>query len=166
MVFYNPFTTEMGNIPTIVYPARGVEVVFDRCDKGFIEKYLHGLWSLHSRLISPETEYMLAMVWDEPIDEQRNKMTDLWTHRRTADYGFGPLMDVLTFRNNDHYFPDQSRKDVPEGRGSGNTIKVVSNEEQLWTELISAGGTPQEFLSGPRPKLPERMRVGEDFYFI
>jgi len=156
MVFYNPFTTGLGNIPTLVYPARGLEEVFDRQDRGCVERYLRGLWELHQGLVSPETEYMLAMVWNQ----SENKMADLWTHRKSEEYGFGPLVDIKTFRNLKHYIPDQTKPD-DQGCGSGNTIHVVNAEINYWTML--GRSKLKEFLE-KRPELPEGMRLDMDFY--
>ncbi len=156
MVFYNSLATELGNIPTLVYPARGLEEVFDRNDRGCVERYLQGLWELHRGLVSPATEYMIGMVWNEGPD----KMLDLWTHRNSEGYGFGPLIDVKLFRNFENYMPDQNKKDVEEGCASGNTIVLLAAEEN---QRVSAGNLKQ-FLSGRRPELPERMKLNGDFY--
>ncbi len=156
MVFYNPFTMELGNIPTIVYPARGLNEVFDRKDRSCLERYLTGLWDLNNGLVSSATEYMVAMLWNEGTD----KMTDLWTHRNSECYGFGPLIDIKLFRNFQHYIPDQNKKDIEEGSASGNTIVLLAVEENHRVKK----GNLKEFLSGRRPELPERMKLHEDFY--
>lgn len=155
MVFYNPFMMDLGDIPTIVYPARGLENVFGRGEHGCVEKYLQGVWDLYRGLVSPETEYMIGMIWNEDA----NKMADLWTHRNSEEYGFGPLIDVKLFRNFDHYIPDQTKRNR-EGSASGNTIVLLAAEEEKRVKSKNV----KEFLSGNRPLLPERMRLDEDFY--
>ena len=90
--------------------------------------YSTSLWTLHSGLVNPETNYMIAMVWDEPTPHGTNAMTDLWTHLLCNEYEeFGGLMDVLTFRNLDRYTPDQ-RKNPADGSESGNTIRLLAAE--------------------------------------
>jgi hypothetical protein len=155
MVFYNPFIMELGDIPTIVYPAQGAEKVFDRHEKGCLGRYLRGVWDIHRGMISPYTEYMIGMMWTEFA----NKMADLWTHRNAEGYGFGPLIDVKLFRNFNNYIPDQNKEDE-EGSASGNTIVLLATEENHRV----ATNDPKLFLSGKRPELPERMRLNQDFY--
>lgn len=158
MVFYNPFTMELGNIPTIVYPAKGVDEVFSKHDKGCVERYLQGIWNLHNGLVNPDTEYMIGMVWNDDA----NKMLDLWTHRNSKGYGFGPLIDVKLFRNFSQYIPDQNKQGVDEGSASGNTLVLLAAEENCRV----AAGNLQKYLTGKRPELPDRMRLGEDFYLV
>lgn len=154
MVFYNPFITELGNVTTIVYPAKGAETVFDRRDRGCLERFLAGLYDLNRGLVSADAEYLLSMLWNEDT----NRMTDLWIFRKSETYGgFGPLIDVKVFRELDPYTPEP-KKD--EGIGSGNTITLLGREEEHRVSAVNL----KEYLSGKRPELPARIKVGEDFY--
>ena len=154
MVFYNPFMLKLGVTPTIVYPSKGVEAVFDRKDKGCIERFLAGLYDLNKGLISQDTEYLLSMLWTE---DDTNRMTDLWIFRKSETYGFGPLVDVKVFKGLEPYTPNPERV---EGIGSGNTIVLLAAEEN---HRVSVGNL-KEYLSGTRPELPERIRLDQDFY--
>lgn len=127
MVFYNPFTMELGSIPAIVYPSKGAEAVFDRKDKGCVKKYLRGLWDLHKGILSHDTEYAISILWNEG----QNKMVDLWLNRKVEEYGFGPLVEVRVFRNFDAYLPQPNAE---EGHSCGNAIACL--EQKKITEQL------------------------------
>ena len=163
MVFFNPMVTRIGNreIPTIVYPSEGVDAVFDRKDRGCIERYLNGVWIQHGDLFPGDTEYIVGVVWNDFNDT----MADLRLNRRTQSYAnghFGYLGNVLTFRNWSNYRADPSNKE--EGDTCGNEDIVVGREEEH-RRTISPNDV-NVYVFGSRPVLPEWLRVGEDFFLI
>ncbi|VVB59720.1 Uncharacterised protein [uncultured archaeon] len=78
-------------------------------------------------------------------------MTDMWIFTKTDQWGSGPLTDVKIFRN---------RTGVNNiGVGSGNTLIMLGKEE----EHRRASKTLKEYLSGPRPKLPDYLILKQNF---
>lgn len=157
MVFYNPFTTRIEQIPTIVYPSKGAEKVFSRRDRGCLERYLQTLMHLNKSLISDDTEFMISVLWEDNNDH----MADVRISKQVRSYGFGPLNTVRVFRNWDDYTPDPNK---PEGHSCGNEDVVIGREEE---HRVSVGeNNLHEYLFGKRPRLPKRLRVGERFYLV
>ncbi|MBI2583180.1 MAG: hypothetical protein HYW25_00800 [Candidatus Aenigmarchaeota archaeon] len=148
MVFYNPMTAEVGSKPTLVYPSKSAEKAFDRRDRGCVERHLQGLADLHKGLITPDTEYLLTIAWENSGD----RMVDLWIYSKVDSYGFGPLIDQKTFREN--------VRDNGIGVACGNSVVLLGREE----EHRVARGDLKKYLHGERPELPARLRLNENFY--
>lgn len=161
MVFYNPFTMELGGKPAIVYPSEGLDTVFNRHAPGGMNVHIRALHAFNQKLIPRDVEYFLAILWNEGD----NRMTDLRVNRRTKTYAggrFGYLGNVLTFRNFDNYKADP--KNLDDGDTCGNEDIVVGLEEKH--RRLTSPNDVRAFVSGPRPELPEWLKAGEDFYSI
>lgn len=145
-MFYNPISTNISSTPVIVYPCPGIETIFDRNEKGSIEKYLTELYSENA--LKENGQYNIIILWNEGKDT----MADLWIFDKLESWGSGPLVDVKVFRNKN---PDKNT-----GVSAGDGLVLLGIEEQhRWTK-----GSLKDYLEDPRPKLPERISKGEDFY--
>ncbi|MCK5176528.1 MAG: hypothetical protein KAQ92_02270 [Candidatus Aenigmarchaeota archaeon] len=147
MVFYNPISFSINSTPVIVYPCPGVEMIFNRKEKGCIEKYITELYFENN--IHANGEYNIIILWNE--DEE--VMVDLWIFDRIESWGSGPLVDVKIFRD--------KKIDLNTGVSAGDGLVLLGMEEQhRWTTQ-----SLKEYLRGKRPKLPKRISANEEFYF-
>ena len=152
MGFYNPFVTNMGLTPVIVYPDQNLEDVVDRGDSGALIAHLTELYLKNANIKSSAlgtVNYQIDFVWSD----QGAVMTDIWTFARLGEWDSGPLAD------NPRIFRGFER-DMGIGIGSGSTLIVLGREEEL---RRSYGDEILKYLTGKRAELPEGLLLGEDF---
>ena len=144
MAFYNPYSVKIREFSMIVYLDLGIEKVLERKNSA-IQHHIDALIDKNS--LPKDTDYLIAILWADGS----NLMTDIWIFTKTDAWGSGPLADVRIFQGNN---PVNSI-----GIGSGNTLMVLGNEE----ELRRTSKSLRKYLSGPRPKLPDYLLLKEDF---
>ncbi len=145
-MFFNPIVKILGETPAIVYPCPGIEKFFDRKEKGCIEKYLQELYT-ENRLYE-KGEYNIIILWNDANDI----MADVWIYDKIESWGSGPLVDVKIFRS--------GKQDNSSGVSAGNGLVLLGLEEQHRWKSKSL----HDYIEGPRPKLPDKIRVGKNFY--
>lgn len=151
--FYKPFTTEVGNIPVIVYPCVGLEKILDRTQSQSIKDHLGQLYSKNKMLMSGE--YHIVILWDEASDDpgatSRDVMTDVWIFDKLDSWGSGPLVDAKIFRNYD--------LETKIGISAGDGLLMLGREE----ELRRSANDLDSYLHGERAILPDDIKPDEDF---
>jgi hypothetical protein len=144
MAFYNPLSLEINGLPVIVYLDQGLEKVMDRKIIS-IRNHIKDLLDKHG--ISKGADYLILILWTK----DGKIMTDAWVFTKTDSWGSGPLADAKIFRGYAQV------TDI--GIGSGNTLIMLGREEEQRRNSLNL----KDYLSGPRPKLPDFLLLREDF---
>jgi hypothetical protein len=145
MAFYNPLSLNIRGTHIIVYLDQGIEKILERKTDA-IQKHLESL--LEKNILPKSIDYLIIFLWAEDSEI----MSDVWIFTKTNEWGSGPLADARIF---------QGQKQVNNmGIGSGNTLIVLGKEEEQRRKSKSL----DDYLSGPRPKLPGELLLGEDFH--
>lgn len=145
-MFFNPIVTKVKSVPVIIYPCPGIEKFFNRKQKGCLEKYVEKVYQKNN--LQKKGKYNIIILWNDGNDV----IVDMWIYDKIDSWGSGPLVDVKIFRNG---IPDNSS-----GVSAGNGLVLLGVEEQHRWDSNSL----QDYLKGPRPKLPKKICVGKSFY--
>ncbi len=145
--FYFPINVRIESLPVIVYPCLGIEKVFDRSDRGCLEKHINELYTKYSDVLS-KGNYHIVILWDNDGD----KMSDVWIFDKLESWQSGPLVDVKIFRN----FDSENSIGVSAGDGL-----VMLGYEEMHRRSKSEFS---EYINGQRPTLPKGITPEEEFY--
>ncbi len=141
--FYKPLIFKINDIPTIVYPCGGVEEIFDRTEKGNIEKYLTKLFEKNE---ITKGDFNIIILWNEGKDI----MSDVWIY--DCEWESGALTDTKIFKN--------FELTTEMGTGAEDGLILLGREAEHRKKRKDI----EDYINKKRPKLPGKLNPKKEFY--
>jgi hypothetical protein len=148
-MFYNPFLTKHGDNHLIVYPSKGLEQVMDRSDQLAIVNHISDLYQFQIDELGKPVDFHIVVPWEH----MGEVMTDVVAYSMLGEWDSGPLKNTYVFKG------QQRVRDMGDGCGNAD---VLLGAEQI--HLWSRDDDVAAYIKPPRPVLPSRISMGEDFY--